>query len=512
MTIRSLGLAALSGLLLFAVSYSFAKSPDSVQGFFYTRGITAEAYPSTGYEQPLRPQFHFSSKRNWLNDPNGMVFDGKNYHLFFQHNPKGPKWGNMTWGHATSPDMVQWNQEDHALLPYSIDGVAGTIFSGTAVMDHSNHLGKQVGDTPTMCAFYTFATDDIKRAKFYQAMAYSTDRGQSWTYWNDGRPVVANQGFDDSERDPKVFWHEGSQQWVMVLWVKRGPGRVRFFTSQNLTDWEVASDLMRDWAFECMDVVFLPVDGKEENTKCVVYDASFDYEIGEFDGRKFESDGVALKQGRGNFYAAQTFNQAPDGRAVQIGWMRGGPNTAEAYDLPFNQQMSFPCDLSLRTTPQGVRLFVWPIPEIESLATATHSVGEVTLSEGVNALAGLPDLELIDLEIDFEPGNATEVVLDLPGVSLRYDAKSKSLKHAGEDKEGLPREWTTLDKLEPRDGVVSLRLLVDRLSVEAYAFGGEWFSANYTNPKHGPKNVSIHAIGGEAQIRRLSVRELGSAW
>ncbi len=132
-----------------------------------------------------------------------------------------------------------------------------------------------MGDTRTLCAFFTFAN----KPKFYQAMAYSTDGGDAWTYWNEGRAVVPNQGFDKGERDPKVFWHEASQRWVMVLWVQRNPGRVRFFTSKNLTDWEFASDLMRDWAFECMDLVFLAVDGDRQQMKCMIYDASFDYEI-----------------------------------------------------------------------------------------------------------------------------------------------------------------------------------------------------------------------------------------
>ncbi len=498
--------------VLLAASAIAAEQASVAPEVQFTRGIRSEAYPEIGYEQALRPQFHFTSKRNWLNDPNGMVFDGTAYHLFFQHNPKGTTWGNMTWGHAVSSDMVHWSQKDHALRPYRVDGVSGTIYSGTAVVDHNNSLGKQVGDTPTLCAFYTFATDDRKRDKYYQAMAYSTDRGESWVCWNDGRPVVPNQGFDDSERDPKVFWHEASRRWVMVLWVERHPGRVRFFTSKNLVDWEVASDLMRDWAFECMDLVFLPVDGDPSNVKCVLYDASFDYEIGEFDGRSFRSEGEALKQGRGNFYAAQTFNQAPDGRVVQIGWMRGGPNSAEAYGLPFNQQMSFPCELSLRTTPAGVRLFVYPVQEIESLVEATHAKSQISLGDGVNALAGIENLDLLDLSIDFDPGTASQIVFDLPGVRLRYNTDTSTLQHLARDKSGATRWVTTLDRLAPREGSVRIRLLVDRLTVEAYAFDGESFASHYFNPADGPSPASIHATGGSAMVRELVVRKLGSAW
>ena len=487
-----------------------APLPDELSPkFAFTGDISSKAYPNVGYDQPNRPQFHFVSKKNWINDPNGMVFDGKKYHLFFQHNPLGTEWGNMTWGHAVSTDMVHWKQLDHALLPYRVDRRPGTIYSGTAVVDHNNSLGKQVGATKTLCAFFTFANPD----KYYQAMAYSTDSGDSWTYWNEGKAVVDHQGFDNDERDPKVFWHEASQQWVMVLWVKRKPGRVRFFTSKNLTDWSVASDLLRDWAFECMDLVFLPVDDDPENTKCVIYDASFDYEIGTFDGKTFNSESPKRVQASySNFYAAQTFNSSPDGRIVQIGWMRGGPNSSRHFDVPHNQQMSFPYELQLRTTPDGIKLFCWPIEEISSLVASEKIVEPADFKEGVNAIAGIGELDLIDLEVTFEPGTAKEIVLALPRVTLKYDPATGELRHSGVNNKGKPVEASTLKNIKPRDGKVSLRVLVDRLSVEVFAFGGERFAARYIHPDHKPSEASIHSVGGGFKVEELEVRNLKSAW
>lgn len=482
--------------------------PGTAGEFRFTDNISASAYPDTGYDQPLRPQFHFSSKKNWLNDPNGMVFDGEKYHLFFQHNPKGTPWGNMTWGHAVSTDMLHWKQLDHALLPYQVDRAKGTIFSGTAVVDHNNSLGVQAGDKKTLAAFFTFAGNK----PFYQALAYSTDGGTTWKYHHDGRAVVPNQGLDKGERDPKVFWDEPTKRWVMALWVQSNPGRVRFFTSKNLKDWEWASDLMRDWAFECMDVIFAPVDGDPAKTRCVIYDASFDYEIGVFDGREFHRESATLQASLGNFYAAQTFNQAPGGRVVQIGWMRGGPNSADAYGTPHNQQMSFPCDLTLRTTPAGVRLCAWPVREIESLVTETRAVKDRPLAAGANLLADMGDLDLVDLTVKFEPGTAKEIVFDLPGTSVRYDVAKRELTHSGVDDKGNPVRHRTLTDAAPRDGVVSLRLLIDRLTVEAYTFDGESFGAHYLHPKHGPAKFSLHAAGGEAIVHSLTVRKLKSAW
>ncbi len=482
--------------------------PETSLEFAWAPEIVAEAYEETDYSQSLRPQFHFTSKRNWLNDPNGMVFDGENYHLFFQHNPLGTKWGNMTWGHAISPDMVHWKQLKHALLPYRVDRQSGTIFSGTAVIDHNNSLGKQVGETKTMVAFYTFAT----KPKFYQAMAYSTDKGMTWNYWNEGRAIVPNQGLDKEERDPKVFWHAESKQWVMLMWVQVNPGRVRFFTSQNLTDWEFASDFMADWAFECMDLVFLPVDGDRDNTKAVIYDASFDYEIGDFDGKTFTSESGPLKQGGGDFYAAQTFNNSPGGRAVQIGWMRGGPDAAEMHGLPFNQQMSFPCELSLRSTPAGVRLFCEPIREIDSLVQSRHTRTSELLGPDSDVLRGIEGLDLVDLEIELEPREAKQIVLQLPGIKLTYDVDSQRLLHSGVDDAGNRVEVTSLDNLAAREGSIALRVLVDRLSIEVFAFDGERFAAHYYTPATAQEKPSLRAVGGAAHIKSLRIHELKSAW
>lgn len=486
----------------FAASDETALPEDG--GFTLLPGIPEAGSPAVGYDQPLRPQLHFSSRRNWLNDPNGMVYDGQHYHLFFQHNPLGTGWGNMTWGHAISTDMLHWRQLDHALLPYQVDGRSGTIYSGTTVVDHNNSLGVQVGSRKTLVSFYTYASEP-----FYQAMAYSTDGGAIWRYHNHGRAVVPNQGFDNGERDPKVFWHDVSQRWVMVLWVQNNPGRVRFFTSTNLKDWTFASDLMRNWAFECMDIFPLQVDGDPAQTKWVIYDASFDYEIGSFDGTTFTTEAGPFHASRGNFYAAQSFNQAPDGRVVQIGWMNGGPDSATAYGLPYNQQMSFPCDLTLRTTPTGVRLCAFPIPEISSLVTATHQVTSQPLTPASNLLAGLGNLDLVDFSIEFDPGTSTQVIIDLPRTSVRYETATGVFTFTGTDgNQAVAMDGSFL----PRAGRVKLRLLLDRLSLETYAFDGESFGAHYINPNNGTAAPSLRSVGGDAFVHSLSVKSLASTW
>ena len=317
-------------LKLSFLAFTFINAQDNIQ---LEKFQTFESYSDENYDHPLRPQFHFTSLKGWNNDPNGMVFYDGEYHLYFQHNPLDVVWGNMTWGHAVSKDMVHWKQLNHAILPYK----DGTIFSGTAVVDHNNSLGKNTKENKAIVAFYTHAQNS-KSNWFYQSAAYSLDNGRSFTLINEGNGIVQNQGFDRGERDPKVFWHEESKKWIMILWVKRGNdtftgpdtgpgnvsklGKVRFFESNDLVNWRKLFDFDRNWVYECMDMVELPVDGDKSNKKWLLYDASFDYEIGDFDGKSFRTDGkVGMGDLGKHYYAAQTFNNSPDDRVIIIGWM-----------------------------------------------------------------------------------------------------------------------------------------------------------------------------------------------
>ncbi len=452
--------------------------------------IIVEDYSEMNYNQKHRPLFHFTSKKNWLNDPNGLVYYDGEYHMYFQHNPLATSHGHMTWGHAVSQDMIHWKQLKHALLPYE----GGTIYSGTGFVDHSNTLKKQSGVTKTLVNVFTFA-----RKPFYQAMAFSTDKGRNWEYLNEGKAVVPNQGLDDGERDPKIFWHEDTQKWVMVLWVSRNPGTVRFFTSTDLINWQKVNDLQRDWAYECMDMVQLAVDGDQKNRKWLIYDASFDYEIGSFDGKVFTTEGVTGRGDLGrNYYAAQSFSNSPDGRIVQIGWMRGS-NFAKA-GMPFNQQMSIPTVMTLRTTEEGIKLFRWPIKEIESLYFATHKVDAQVMKPGHNPLAKIK-AETFDLELLFKPGSCKTVDLKMRGTELVYHVVEQRLDGPGFT---LP--------LKPVAGVAELRILMDRGSIEIFSNEGEYVSTNYVLPDPENKDLSLTVRDGELSIDSLVINELGSSW
>ena len=456
---------------------------------------TFDSYKNTGYNQKLRPQFHFTSLKNWLNDPNGMVWYDGEYHLYFQHNPTNVKWENvLVWGHAVSADMIHWRQLPHAIIPALNHG---GIWSGTAAVDQNNTLGKQIGNTKTLIAYFTYNGG--------QSAAYSTDKGRSYQFLNEGKPIVLNLEYKGA-RDPKIFWHEASKSWIMVLWVKivenegqpnEKLGKIRFYSSKNLIDWNLESELNRNWAFECMDFVELPVDGNSSNKKWLLYDASFDYEIGTFDGKTFTSDKKSYIGDLGsNFYAGQTFNNSPDNRTVMIAWMRGGDIFQKA-EMPFSQQMSFPTTMELKTTPEGIRLYRWPIMEIRTLYSKSYQFSNLSLSEANEKLAGVK-AELIDLSVQFEPHKTTK--LTVRGLELRYDSDLRMFIF-GKTKLAAP----LINKR------VSLRVLIDRTSIELFANNGAAVATLYAVPK--PENQQIIFSGeNETEINSLEINNLKSVW
>ncbi|MCF8341230.1 MAG: glycoside hydrolase family 32 protein [Chitinophagaceae bacterium] len=460
---------------------------------------TFPSYLDIGYNQTLRPQFHFTSLKNWNNDPNGLVWYAGEYHMYFQHNPLGVKWGNMTWGHAVSKDLIHWQQLPHAILPFDKEG---GIFSGTAVIDHFNQLQKQKDTTKTIIAFFTHS-----KKISYQAAAYSTDKGRTFTLINNGKAVVPNQGFDNGERDPKVFWYEPSKMWVMVLWVKRGAkegtaeqksGKVLVLNSSNLIDWKVVSQLNRDWVYECMDLVELTVDGNENEKRWLIYDASFDYEIGSFNGREFVSDKKYYLGDLGkNFYAAQSYNNSPDGRAVMIGWMNGGDNVFLKGEMPFNQQMSFPTTMELKSTPDGLRLYRWPVKEIESLYSKSYSYRNKSSKSLYKKLEKIK-AELIDLSMEFL-GNSN-LKLNVRGLDVVYDPILGIITY----------EKTTIPAPKV-NGLVKLRILLDRTSIEIFVNEGAGVATNYAVPNPENKNISVESTGNE-KIKQLTIHELKSIW
>ncbi len=315
------------------------------------------------YDETYRPQFHFTAQKNWLNDPNGLVYYKGEYHLFFQHNPESTSWGNMTWGHAVSKDMVHWQQLPHAIERDKL----GTIFSGSAVVDWNNTSGfGQSGKDAEkpLVALYTAAGDTSPESKgqpFTQCLAYSIDQGRTWTKYA-GNPVVKH--IIGGNRDPKVIWYAPTKHWVMALYLDGID--YALLTSPDLKSWTQVQKMSLPGCGECPDFFELGVKGDGKTRKWVFTAANGQYLVGVFDGEKFTPEQPLQQVDFGaNYYAVQSYSDIPpaDGRRIQIAWMTGGSYP----QMPFNQQMSFPCELTLRKTEDGLRMYRWPVKEISNL-------------------------------------------------------------------------------------------------------------------------------------------------
>ncbi|MHB8974593.1 MAG: glycoside hydrolase family 32 protein [Pirellulaceae bacterium] len=445
------------------------------------------------YHETYRPQFHFSPMKNWTNDPNGLVFYQGEYHLFFQHNPSGINWGNMTWGHAVSKDLVHWQQLEHAICPDKL----GTIFSGSAVVDANNTAGFQTGDEKVLVCIYTSAggtSPESEGQPFTQSIAYSNDRGRTWTKYAQN-PVLKH--IAGSNRDPKVIWHAPTKQWVMALYLDGSD--YALFGSPNLTTWTKLSDAPLPGCGECPDFFELPVDGDATKSKWLFWGGNGSYRLGTFDGTTFQPETDSLQSRWGaNDYAAQTYSDIPqtDGRRIQIAWMAG----AQYPSMPFNQQMSFPRELTLRTTPDGVRLFMNPIRELETIRGKKQTWSDVVVTPNDNPLAALQG-DLWEIEATVEPGDATEVSFTIRGEPLRYDVQAKQLSCLGQSA-----------PLEAVDGQIKLHVLVDRASIEIFANDGRIAMCSCFLPDPLNTSLGLSAKGGTAQVKSLNIWELQSSW
>jgi fructan beta-fructosidase len=437
------------------------------------------------YQEALRPQFHFSPRRGWTNDPNGLVFYEGRYHIFFQHNPYGWNWGNMHWGHAIGRDLVHWQEVGEALYPDSL----GPMFSGSAVVDWQNTSGFGRDGKPPLVLFYTAAGNPT-----VQCLAYSNDAGQTFTKYEQN-PIVTQ--FTPGNRDPKVIRHEPTRRWVMVLYVESPDKKhlIYFLTSPDLKQWTVASQT--EGFFECPDLFELPLDGDAKNKKWVLTAASSEYQVGSFDGERFIAETPKLSGHRGRgFYAAQTFSDIPasDGRRIQIGWLQ-----AQSPGMPFNQCLSVPLKLDLVTTPDGPRLTWSPVAELEKLRGKKHEAG--ISADGSRPIISNLGSDTLDIVAVLAPGPRTKVILNVRGVLVVYDGGNQEIVVDGH-RVAVPL----------RNGMLDLRILVDRTVFEVFADGGLTYVPVPVIPDAKNRTVDLVTSGGGVHQVRLDVYELHSIW
>ncbi len=391
-----------------------ARMPESARAAFdrIKVGISSDAEKADDYQQPYRDQFHITTRRGWNNDPNGMVYHDGKYHLYYQHNPFGIGWGNMHWGHFESTDLLHWDEKPIALFQKTVNDMA---FSGGGFIDFNNSAG--LGENTMFVAFTSTGRGEC--------LAYSKDGGLSFTELEEN-PVVKHSG-----RDPKIIWFKPEQKWVMVVYDETAcaeteavsPGNkdhasrnFAFYESKNLRQWTrtgAFTDPDRDAVFECPEMFELPIQGKSDETRWIVLGAQNRYFIGRFDGKTFVKESGPHGDSRGALYAAQTFSDVPDGRRIQIGWVRTTQFDTRFPDQMVSQSFTLPQELTLRETEAGLRMFINPVRETERLRAHLPVV-----NNGLKSCEG----NLSEVLIEFEELDRHELIIN--GIDASFTGRS----------------------------------------------------------------------------------------
>ena len=482
----------------------------------------------TPYSEPFRPQYHFTPQSGWMNDPNGLLYYDGEYHLYYQaiphtHESEGPK----HWGLALSRDLVHWQQMPIALYPDEL----GEIWSGSTVVDWHNSSGLQSGSEKVLVALYTSFTPTTQQ----QSLAYSNDRGRSWTKY-DGNPVIPNSEHKDF-RDPKVFWHQASRRWVMILVAGH---QVMLYTSADLKAWEFASQFGADeqeggTVWECPDLFPLAVDGATTHKKWVMLVSLWGagpnggtatrYFVGDFDGRSFTNTSPAqavrwLDYGCDN-YATITFSDVPHERRVGLGWMSNWLYAGKLPTSPWRSAMTLPRELSLATVDGTVQLVTQPISELESL----RGDSVVITNQVVEATADFPNIELTgscEILLDCDLGTAQQFTLSLKNelgeqTIVGYDREDGRLfidrRESGNT--DFSPDFAANPHTAPwqlQNNKLRLHLFVDWCSVELFVDNGRLALTNQIFPTTPYNRLSFHARPGVVRLTRCQIWQLHSIW
>lgn len=501
----------------------------------------SSARPAAARPAPLRlrPQLHFTPAENWINDPNGLVYHDGLYHLYFQYNPEGDRWGNMSWGHATSTDLVHWDEHPVA-IPYTEEE---HIFSGGIVFDEHNTSGLGTEDAPPLVAVYTSDYTDASEYPGIQAqsLAYSTDGGFSWDKY-EGNPVLDIDHPDF--RDPKVFWHEqdGEGYWVMAV-VVATEHVVHLYRSDDLLDWEFMSDFGPEHAvdgiWEVPDLFELPVDDDPDDTRWVMIvnlnpgavagGSGAQYFVGDFDGTTFtpehlaDSDDLAdfdwLDWGR-DYYAAVSYNDTPDGARVTMAWMSNWDYAEETPTSPWRGAMALPRELVLKTVDGRPQLVQNPVHQVDDLVgepVTEHP--EVTVEpHGVDLLTPEPG-QAYQVELTLRPGEADTMGLRVHqdgdhATVIGYDTGAEELfvdrTESGDTDfhDDFPGRSSAPLPLE--NGSLDLRVVVDSSSVEVFAAGGRVTLTELAFPGPDAHDAALYTEGAPSLVEDLRVSPLNA--
>lgn len=468
--------------------------------------------------EPFRPTLHFSPAKNWTNDPCGLVFDHGLYHLFFQFNPEGDQWGHMSWGHATSPNLIDWTEQPVALREEN--GVM--IFTGSSVFDEHNTSGLCQGPSCLIAIYsgHVVPSPTIKPLQ-HQNLAVSRDHGKTWTKYE--RNPVLNEGLANF-RDPKVFWHAPSSQWIMAVSVPL-EHKVRFYGSPNLKNWKQLGEFGNQGAtngdWECPELFSLPVDNEPGQSRWVLkiglnpgglYGGSGEqYFVGNFDGKTFTNSNPASltlwsDYGR-DCYCALTFNNQPTGHPLTlIGWMNNWEYASKLPTSPWRGQMTLPREVRLHRFSDGIRLTQRPVAELDARQQRLASVSSKSFDDAARQLRATTLPFPASLSAKLQLGAATHAGLriktaDNEETVITYDTAQQriSVDRRRSGQVGFHPKFagiTSAPLPKPADGLLDLRIVLDGNSLELFAGGGRAVLTNLIFPSNRSAHVEPFAQGG----------------
>lgn len=472
-------------------------------------------------KESFRPVYHHTPACGWMNDPNGMFYKDGVYHLYFQYNPYGAVWGNMHWGHSTSTDLMHWKFEGCAIVP----DAWGAIFSGSCVVDHENTAGF---GKEAVVAFYTSAKSTPWGDIQMQSMAYSLDNGKTFTKY-EGNPILTSSEKDF--RDPKVFWYAPGKHWVMILAVGQ---HMEIYSSVNLKEWKKESEFgamqgAHGGVWECPDLVEIPVEGTREKKWVLICNlnpggpfggSAAQYFVGSFDGKKFVNESPTqtkwMDWGKDN-YATVTWNNAPDGRCIALGWMS---NWQYANNVPTRQYRSantLARDLTLYREGQELYLKSTPSVEVKKARGKKVSIPSFKVSEKHEMVNLFEEKQgAYEVEIVIQNAGASKIAFCLLNdkgekVSMYYDLNRK-LFVMDRSESGIvdfSRDFPAVTVAPVNtDKELTLRLFVDCSSVEAFGEDGKFVMTNLVFPSVPYRKMSLESDKNGYVVKSLNVYKL----
>lgn len=472
-------------------------------------------------KESFRPVYHHTPAYGWMNDPNGMFYKDGLYHLYFQYNPYGSVWGNMHWGHSTSTDLMHWKFEGCAIVP----DAWGAIFSGSCVVDHENTAGF---GKEAVVAFYTSAKSTPWGDIQMQSMAYSLDNGKTFTKY-EGNPILTSSEKDF--RDPKVFWYAPRKHWVMILAVGQ---HMEIYSSVNLKEWKKESEFgamqgAHGGVWECPDLVEIPVEGTREKKWVLICNlnpggpfggSAAQYFVGSFDGKKFVNESPTqtkwMDWGKDN-YATVTWNNAPDGRCIALGWMS---NWQYANNVPTRQYRSantLARDLTLYREGQELYLKSTPSVEVKKARGKKVSIPSFKVSEKHEMVNLFEEKQgAYEVEIVIQNTGASKIAFCLLNdkgekVSMYYDLNRKQfvMDRSESGKIDFSKDFPAVTVAPVNvDKELTLRLFVDRSSIEAFGEDGKFVMTNLVFPSQPYVKMCFEADKNEYAVKSLNVYKL----